>query len=77
MKHKTQQILKEQDDSKPISTTLMQLDDAGFTHKVIITGAGPASVEIADFKWVNTIIGNVKRAFHGTLLDQYPLFTDC
>ena len=42
------------------------LDDAGFSHKVIITGGGPGSVEIAEFKWVNTIIGNVKRAFHGT-----------
>ena len=42
------------------------LDDAGFSHKVIITGGGPESVKIAEFKWVNTIIGNVKRAFHGT-----------
>jgi hypothetical protein len=40
------------------------LAEAGFNHKVIITG-GPDSVEIADFKWVNTIIGNVKKSLHG------------
>jgi len=42
------------------------LDEAGFDHKVIITGGGAKSVEIADFKWVNTVIANVKRALHGT-----------
>ncbi len=42
------------------------IDDAGFNHKVIITGGGPESVKITDFKWVNTIIANVKRALHGT-----------
>ncbi len=48
------------------------LDDAGFAHKVIITGGGPESVEIAEFKWVNTIIGNVKKAFHGTFHSVSP-----
>ena len=143
MKHKVQQVMKERDDSKPIASTFVQLDDAywggkkrdgkrgrgatgklpfvaavstndqghplemrfsqvksfskeaiedwankhlcagaqvvsdglqcfngidaaGFNHKVIITGGGPDSVKIADFKWVNTIIANVKRALHGT-----------
>ena len=42
------------------------LGKAGFSHKVIITGGGPESVKVTDFKWVNTIIGNVKRSFHGT-----------
>lgn len=42
------------------------LDEAGFAHKVIITGGGPESVKIAEFKWVNTIIANVKRSLHGT-----------
>jgi transposase-like protein len=42
------------------------LEEAGFNHKVIITGGGPESVKIADFKWVNTIIGNVKKSLHGT-----------
>lgn len=42
------------------------LDEAGFDHRVIITGGGPESVKIAEFKWVNTIIGNVKRSLHGS-----------
>jgi transposase-like protein len=42
------------------------LQEAGFTHNVIITGGGPESVKIPNFKWVNTIIGNVKRSIHGT-----------
>jgi hypothetical protein len=44
------------------------LEEAGFNHKVIITGgrSGPESIKIADFKWVNTIIGNVKKSLHGT-----------
>jgi transposase-like protein len=143
MKHKIQQVMKEQDDSKPISATIVQLDDAywggkkrdgrrgrgatgkipfvaavstnadghpiemrfshlpsfsknaitdwaskhlrgsakvitdgllgfeglgnvGFSHKAIVTGGGPESVKIAEFKWVNTVIANVKRALHGT-----------
>lgn len=143
MKHKVQQVMKERDDSKPIASSIIQLDDAywggkkrdgrrgrgatgklpfvaavstndqgqpiemrfsqvrafskeaiidwaakhlysgdkvvsdglncfnglgeaGFDHKVIITGGGATSVKIAEFKWVNTIIGNVKKALHGT-----------
>ena len=143
MKHKIQQVMKERDDSKPISASFIQMDDAywggkkrdgrrgrgatgkipfvaavstndqghpiamrfsqvsafskeaiiqwaskhlsssaevtsdglvcfngldeqGFNHKVIITGGGPESVKIDEFKWVNTVIANVKRAFHGT-----------
>ncbi len=40
--------------------------EAGFKHSVIITGGGPKSVEIPEFMWVNTIIGNFKNALHGT-----------
>ena len=39
--------------------------DAGIHHKAILTGGGPESVKIPEFKWVNTILGNVKRFFHG------------
>lgn len=38
----------------------------GHKHTVIITGGGAASVNIPDFKWVNTMISNVKRAINGT-----------
>ncbi|MBM9513016.1 IS1595 family transposase [Desulfogranum marinum] len=40
--------------------------DAGFSHRIIITGGGAKSVEVEDFKWVNTIISNVKRSVLGT-----------
>lgn len=39
---------------------------AGYEHTVIVTGSGPASVRIPEFKWVNTIIGNVKNSLRGT-----------
>mgnify|MGYP001827663962 FL=1 len=42
------------------------LDRAGHEHTVIITGGGPDSVKIPEFKWVNTIIGNVKNSLRGT-----------
>ena len=32
----------------------------------LLTGGGAESVKIADFNWVNTIIGNVKKSLHGT-----------
>ena len=34
-------------------------------HEAIITG-GPVYDEFKVFKWLNTMIGNVKKAFHGT-----------
>ncbi|MHB8810128.1 MAG: IS1595 family transposase [Desulfobulbaceae bacterium] len=42
------------------------IKQAGHDHTVIITGGGPESVKIPEFNWVNTIIGNVKNALHGT-----------
>jgi len=39
---------------------------AGFLHESVITGGGYESVKIPVFKWVNTILGNVKRSLHGT-----------
>ena len=35
-------------------------------HWSIATGGGPASVEKPEFTWVNTMLGNVKNAIHGT-----------
>jgi hypothetical protein len=40
--------------------------ESGHGHIPITTGGGPQSVELPEFKWVNTIIGNVKNALHGT-----------
>lgn len=41
------------------------IKEAGFNHTAIITGGGPNSVTIPEFKWVNTIISNVKNAMQG------------
>jgi hypothetical protein len=40
--------------------------DAGCTHISIVTGGGPQSVTKEEFTWVNTMIGNVKKAINGT-----------
>jgi hypothetical protein len=40
--------------------------EAGVEHQAVVTGGGAASVELEDFRWLNTIIGNVKNALHGT-----------
>lgn len=42
------------------------LEKAGFCHQIIITGGGPDSVKRPEFKWVNTMIGNVKNSIRGT-----------
>jgi hypothetical protein len=31
----------------------------------VVTGEGPSWVEIEAFKWVNTMIGNIKTSVHG------------
>jgi len=40
--------------------------ESGHEHIAIITGGGPKSVEMLEFKWVNTIISNVKNSLRGT-----------
>lgn len=35
-------------------------------HWSIKTGGGPSSVETPEFTWINTMLGNVKTALHGT-----------
>ena len=35
-------------------------------HEPIVTGGGKAAVEHPEFRWVNTILGNVKNALCGT-----------
>jgi transposase-like protein len=39
---------------------------AGVEHQPVVTGGGAASVELEDLRWLNTIVGNVKNALHGT-----------
>lgn len=40
--------------------------DAGCHHDCIVTGGGAQSVTKEEFAWVNTMIGNVKKAINGT-----------
>ena len=42
------------------------IEDADSIHQAIITGGGPDCVELPYFKWVNTMISNVKNSMHGT-----------
>ena len=39
---------------------------AGCAHEVIITGSGAAAARTPGFKWVNTVLGNIKAAIVGT-----------
>ena len=40
--------------------------EAGCSHDRIVCGGGRASVEEAEFYWVNTILGNLKSALRST-----------
>lgn len=42
------------------------IGQSGREHTVIVTGGGPQSVKIPEFKWINTIIGNIKNSLRGT-----------
>jgi transposase-like protein len=42
------------------------VEDANVFHQAIVTGGGPDCVELPYFKWVNTMISNVKNSMHGT-----------
>lgn len=42
------------------------INQAGFAHQSIVTGGGPDSVEIKEFRWVNTMLGNVKNSIRGS-----------
>lgn len=50
-------------DGLPCFSAVLQ---AGCHHYSIVTGGGPQSVTKEEFTWVNTIIGNVKKAINGT-----------
>ena len=39
---------------------------AGFEHQPVVTGGGHRSMELPEFHWVNTVLGNVKNAMTGT-----------
>ena len=39
---------------------------AGCGHEKVVVGSGRAAVERPEFRWVNTVLGNVKSALRGT-----------
>ena len=39
---------------------------AGCAHEKVVMGSGRASVQRPEFRWVNTIVGNIKSALRGT-----------
>ena len=43
-----------------------EIQRAGHTHIPIVTGGGRKGVQLPAFKWVNTVLGNVKNALQGT-----------
>jgi transposase-like protein len=47
---------------------------AGVEHQPVVTGGGAASVELEDFRWLNTIVGNVNNALHGTYHKVSPQY---
>lgn len=44
----------------------------GLTHKVITTGSGKQAARKPAFKWVNTVLGNIKAALAGTYRSIRP-----
>ena len=42
------------------------VSDANCTHVPIVTGGGADSVDLPQFKWVNTVLGNVKNSIRGS-----------
>lgn len=45
---------------------------AGVEHQPVVTGGGAASMELEEFTWLNTILGNVKNALSGTYHKASP-----
>jgi len=50
------------------------VSDARCVHVPIVTGGGRAAVQLPQFHWVNTILGNVKSALRGTCQAVRPKY---
>ena len=52
--------------------------EAGRRHRVLLTGSGPEAVEHEEFRWVNTVLGNLKAAlrssYHGVAAKHVPRY---
>jgi len=49
------------------------VQDAGCAHSPIITGSGKKSSKHPAFKWVNTVLGNLKNSLSGTYHSFRPI----
>jgi hypothetical protein len=47
---------------------------AGCVHEPHVTGGGPESVQYPNFRWVNTILGNVMRSMERTMRSGKNIF---
>ena len=45
---------------------------AGVEHQPVVTGSGAASIELEDFRLLNTVLGNVKNTLRGTYHKTSP-----
>ena len=52
------------------------LSEGAFSHRVVRTGSGPKAVRVPSFKWVNTMLGNIKSAITGTYRKISPTHAD-
>lgn len=43
-----------------------RIEDAGHAHTVLVSEGGRAATEVRGARWVNTVLGNVKRSLDGT-----------
>lgn len=43
-----------------------QVKDFGATHERYVTGSGRKAAQMPEFRWVNTMLGNLKTAYAGT-----------
>jgi len=43
-----------------------RLEDAGHAHTTLVTGGGRAATQVQGARWMNVVLGNVKRAISGT-----------
>ena len=44
----------------------------GVEHQPVVTGGGAASKKLEDFRWLNTVLGNLKNALRGTYHKASP-----
>jgi hypothetical protein len=53
------------------------VENAGCVHESHVVGSGKQAVKHPSFKWVNTILGNVKNSLKGTYLSSQKKHIPC